>query len=176
MTIGVASISRVISQLRDQRSPRGLSSRLILTTWTLGISWLQLRLAWHLVHTQRRGKRDLRFALLSVLTALCRYNDHTVRSSHTVEGGSGLTFQDIDALDVIRINIEGAVGIIRSWGRVTCVIIRRRSDWHTIHHIERSIVARKRTWSTDGHLGRGSWHTTGRRKVYTRNLSLQGPR
>ena len=32
MTIGVAAISRVISQLRDQRSPRGLSSRLILTT------------------------------------------------------------------------------------------------------------------------------------------------
>ena len=32
MAVCVASISRVISQLRDQRSPRGLSSRLILTT------------------------------------------------------------------------------------------------------------------------------------------------
>ena len=119
-------------------------------------------------------KGDDRLSTGDILTALGGDDDHTVAGAHTVQGGSGLTLQDVDALNVVRVDIQGAVGIVGTSHGTARGDVGRRGDRHTVDHIQRRVVAGEGTGTTDGDLRGSTRHTGGRSDVHTGNLTGHG--
>ena len=49
--------------------------------------------------------------------AFCSDDNNTIGSTDTIEGRGGLTFEHVDALDVLGVDIDGAVGDVGTCNR-----------------------------------------------------------
>ena len=110
IVLNVATIFRIVRQLADLRTPcRRRVGVISSLTATLSIYILMLELAAQRLCTEVCGEGNYR--LLNIFaTTLGGDQDHTVRSTDTIKGRSSLTFQHVDALDVIRVDINATVG------------------------------------------------------------------
>ena len=120
------------------------------------------------------AQRNDRLAAADVLAALGGDDDDTVAGAHAVQGGSGLAFQDVDALDVVRVDIQRTGGVVGTGDAVVRVHVRGRGDRHAVHDVQRRIVAGEGTGTTDGDLGGSARHTGRRRDVEAGNLAGHG--
>ena len=158
------SVVGVIGQILDLGTPchgtggtvcRRINRTVIIhrVTITLGIHSLTLELARYAVGCNVEVQGDGRFLTVDP-AALGRDDNHTVAGTHTVQGACGLTLEHVDALDVIRVQVNRAVGIISTRHTLTCREVGRRGDGHTVNYIQRSVVAAERTGTTNHDLGR----------------------
>ena len=93
------------------------------------------------------------------LPLLCSNQYHPIGSLATIQSCRGSSFQDTDTLYIFRIQIGNAVssvtvaGIGRSaYGRV-CLLGSGVQNGNTVYHIQRLVVTRHRTDSTDTDFG-----------------------
>ena len=84
---------------------------------------------------------------------LGRNQDNTMRSTATIEGRGSRTFQYAHRLDVVRVDGRDTITevIATSFASAAKVSIIQR---HTIHHIERLVVACHFRITTEKHTGR----------------------
>ena len=109
---------------------------------------------WHAIYVSPTYVGIVRYLDLTLLTLLGSYKDNTIGSSRTVNGTGCGILQNVDTLDVGRVQVVD----------ITC---------YTINNIKRSSVA-VGTGTTDRNLKAITRLTGSRLNVYTRSLALQG--
>ena len=108
---------------------------------------------WHAIYVSPTYVGIVRYLDLTLLTLLGSYKDNTIGSSRTVNGTGCGILQNVDTLDVGRVQVVD----------ITC---------YTINNIKRSCVA-VGTGTTDRNLKAITRLTGSRLNVYTRSLALQ---
>ena len=83
-----------------------------------------------LVHRDVRGEADIEFAFLTLLRG---DHEHTVGSARAVEGGSVGTLQDVDALNIVGVDLRESVAAFRRG---------RRGEVHAIYLAAARVVHR----------------------------------
>ena len=120
----VTSVLGVIGQISDLRSPCRRRTGVVCTlAATLCVDILVLVLATQGLGTDVGREGDHRLSCV-LATTLGRNDDHTVRSTDTIKCGCSLTLQDVDALNVLGVDINTTVGEVGTCYRVTCREVR----------------------------------------------------
>ena len=109
---------------------------------------------WHAIYVSPTYVGIVRYLDLTLFTLLGSYKDNTIGCSRTVNGTGCGILQNVDTLDVGRVQVVD----------ITC---------YTINNIKRSCVA-VGTGTTDRNLKAITRLTGSRLNVYTRSLALQG--
>ena len=109
---------------------------------------------WHAIYVSPTYVGIVRYLDLTLFTLLGSYKDNTIGSGRTIDGTGCGILQNVDTLDVGRVQVVD----------ITC---------YTINNIKRSCVA-VGTGTTDRNLKAITRLTGSRLNVYTRSLALQG--
>ena len=135
LVVGFTAVTRILGKVGDQRTPGNGCVRNVLACTSLRILELDLGIDGRGVESVVGAECDVRLAGPGGGALLGGDDDHTVGSAHAVQGGSGLAFQDVDALDVVRIDIQGTAGIVGTGHGIAGADVRRGSHGHAVHHI-----------------------------------------
>ena len=126
-----------------------------------GIGAEHVDLLGHGLH--RTGHVDVHARLRASLTLLRGNENHTVRSTATIDGGGRSILQDGERLDVVRVD-----GVQHVTTADAC-----SADRQTVDDDQRVVRGRKRRAATDADGTAGTRRTTVGRDLHTRGLTLQ---
>ena len=170
----ISAVAGIVRKFADERTPGKRGLRAVLAAGTLGVLVLDLRIDGRRVEGIVRGEGDGGLARLGGGTLLRGDDDDTVGGAHSVEGGSGLALQHVDALDVVGIDIQRTAGIVGTGHGVAGAEVRGGSHGHSVHDVQRSVVAVERTGAADDDLGGSTRHTGRGRDLNAGELALEG--
>ena len=176
----VAAIGRVVGQVADAGPPAhrrgGVEAQPLLRIAVIALCplLLHLRAARHRLGAEVGGEGDVRAPDRESPSAFGGDDHHAVRGPDAVEGCGRLPLQHVDALDVVGVDVDGAVGNVGTAHALSGREVGCRLNGHAVDHIERCVVAGERAGAANDNLRRGTRHTARRDNLHARQLALQG--
>ena len=143
----VAAIGGVVGQGADAGAPAhrrgGVEAQglLRIAVIALGPLALHLRTSRQRLGAEVGGEGDVRSANRQSPAAFGGDDHHAVRGPDAIERCGRLPLEHVDTLDVVGIDVDGAVGDVGTAHTLPRREVGGRLNGHAIDHIERSIVA-----------------------------------